>query len=265
MCSSDLCWGNPVGMVDLDGKIPSQTALSANSDLNTSNRGKTNYSLSDNYIPNTSIRNSYESIERDYTGVIYLNAQAGAAGMGHNAILLIEEGGIGELYSYVGTGSPSAVAGFNDAYVYNAEGIDISTIFQTNDSEIFGFRVKRRDGKYDMDYYNRGIYIPISNDQGMAINSAAMNTMLSVNGRTDGDGEDNYKLLWNNCDDYSRDWLKAGNIYLPHGITPNMSYDKVVETIDYWEQNFSGTIYEGWQYGDLAALWSEIDKCEGQD
>ncbi len=222
------CWGNPIKWVDVNGKEPNDS---------------------------------------EYTGVVYLNVESGAYTMGHAAILLVRENGKGDLYSYVGTPSPTVIAGYNDAYVNYAYDVDISTVIKKDNKNEKGylFSVITRTQEDNADPYNRGIFIPITNSQGEDIRKAAEVTKKAVNGT--GKDEKDYNLFFNNCDQNARSWIKAGGIevdkggfwwllfgvtgYAVENIRPNSIYDRVTRDIEKGNR-------EGWRYGELSELFEEM-------
>ena len=216
------CHGNPMVWVDRDGK----EATGA-------------YSL--------------DVKESPYVGVMYINAKDEVFEFGHVAIMLIHKNNTGDLYSFGGQRSATAIKGYNDAYVNCGYGLDLNSILSEKKNQ-YEFTVNNRSGLTNPEFYNRGIYIPIDNEQGKAIVKSVESTKLEVNGF--GNDIRDYNVLLNNCDIKSLEWLKAGGIDLIRDATPNGTYNTTVDYIN------KGLIKrEGMIYGDLYNIWKNRNTC----
>ncbi len=69
--------------------------------------------------------------------------------------------------------------------------------------------------------------------------------------------EEDYKLLFHNCDDNAREWMRAGGIDIDAGtsIRPNTIYNDTVKSFQFlqWKR------LRGARDGDLGTIWSEIN------
>ena len=216
------CYGNPMAWVDRDGK----EATGA-------------YSL--------------DVKESPYVGVMYINAKDEVFKCGHVAIMLIHKNNTGDLYSFGGQRSATAIKGYNDAYVNCGYGLDLDSKLNVK-KEKYEFTVNNRSKSTNSEFYNRGIFIPIDNEQGKAIVKSVESTKLEVNGF--GNDIRDYNVLLNNCDIKSLEWLKAGGIDLIRDVTPNGTYNATVDYIN------KGLIKrEGMIYGNLYDIWKNKNTC----
>ena len=216
------CYGNPMAWVDRDGK----EATGA-------------YSL--------------DVKESPYVGVMYINAKDEGFKCGHVAIMLIHKNNTGDLYSFGGQRSATAIKGYNDAYVNCGYGLDLDSKLNVK-KEKYEFTVNNRSKSTNSEFYNRGIFIPIDNEQGKAIVKSVESTKLEVNGF--GNDIRDYNVLLNNCDIKSLEWLKAGGIDLIRDVTPNGTYNATVDYIN------KGLIKrEGMIYGNLYDIWKNKNTC----
>ena len=213
-----------------------------------------------------------------YIGVLYLNRIDGAAGNGHTGIMLCRSDGTGDLYSYVSSEpSPTVIAGYSDANVNYAYGVDVKKfmskgenkngIYQYTVTDAIGYMsdANKRDAENRKaeEIYNRGIYISISNEQGMRIADATNQTILSVNGL--GYDKPDYHLIFNNCDIQARKWLKAGGVdYILPALRPNNTYNDtllelfMLDVNALYTQNRLFSKEFGIYYGDLSHIWENI-------
>ena len=242
------CLGNPVGLVDYDGKKPRAPLANPSNAAPPKPR---------KYAENDVLQNESGA---PYVGVFYLNIESGANGFGHAAMMLLRSDDTGDLYSFVGSYDKvhTVILGYNDANVNYAYGVDVgSVVNSTMEDDVYGFKVKIRDSKEYIDKYNRVIYFPITDDSGKSIAAAAKETILNTNG--DGHDRKDYKLFLNNCDQNARRWMQAGGITIDTGghIAPNMIYMYMTRKID-----AKVGIYPNAKYGDFKEVWDEIHKSK---
>lgn len=180
--------------------------------------------------------------------------------------MLVHEDRTGDLYSFTGTtGIPevlTAVAGYNDANVDYAMGIDLDNTFGSPNDQGYLIKAVSRDGdeKDDNDessvLYNRGIYFNITDRKGKAIAKAAIKTMKEVNG-TGTDIRD-YNVRRYNCNVKAQEWIsKAGiDVDSKNHWFPNNSYTQTEEDI------LKKDIYDKWnpESGDLYDVWMKVGK-----
>ena len=241
------CLGNPVGLVDYDGKkLRAPLANPSNSAPPKPRK----------YAENDVLQNESGA---PYVGVFYLNIESGANGFGHAAMMLLRSDDTGDLYSFVSSYDKvhTVILGYNDANVNYAYGVDVKSIVNVGGySRKYDFDIKERNIN-KIDTYNRGVYFPITDDSGKAIAAAAKETILNTNG--DGYDRKDYKLLLNNCDQNARRWMKAGGIEIDTGghIAPNMIYMYMTRKID-----AKVGIYSNEKYGDFKEIWDEIYKSK---
>lgn len=235
------CHGNPMVWVDRDGKLKKAGEVVPERIKKAS--AEKDVLQNDNGAP--------------YVGVFYLNSISGAGGNGHIAMLLLRSDDTGDLYSYDCVDpSLTVLAGYSDANVNHAYGIDLGEIWGVKDdnSEYRFTEVIKANGKKASDKYNRGIYFPIKDEDGKKMAQAAKETILSVNGI--GYDEKDYHLLANNCDINTRRWMQAGGINIDTWgrIVPNGVYDYVTGEIDKGVK----VKYVNAMYGDLHDIWSAL-------
>ena len=257
------CYGNPMVWVDRNGLLPETPLVGLPVD---------NKKIKEELVPKDYVMNKQSTAP--YTGVIYLNLVSGASGAGHVAMLLLHSDDTGDLYSFMGIAKPSAIKGYNDANVDYAYGLDVaSTINEKKEREGYKFIVKARGDNFKIDSYNRGIYFPISNEQGIAIAQEAEETKKGVN--RSGYDERDYNLFLNNCDINARKWMEAGGIVMEKGsnMAPNDVYEYNKNKIDATRKGKKGgkVKYLNAKYGDLGDIWRELHaelyitqmNCEG--
>ena len=259
MNSYGYCYGNPLRFVDRDGKKPAECYddFMAYKSLEIHKKPEILYKPGViTPTPSTS----------PYVGVFFLNEKGGAGGAGHVAIMLVHEDRTGDLYSFTGTtGIPevlTAVAGYNDANVDYAMGIDLDNTFGSPNDQGYLIKAVSRDGdeKDDNDessvLYNRGIYFNITDRKGKAIAKAAIKTMKEVNG-TGTDIRD-YNVRRYNCNVKAQEWIsKAGiDVDSKNHWFPNNSYTQTEEDI------LKKDIYDKWnpESGDLYDVWMKVGK-----
>ena len=237
------CWGNPLKFVDLDGESPKNSLIILSGEVSGQRKRK--------YAENDVLKDNNGA---PYVGVFYLNVKSGALGNGHVAMMLLRSDDTGDLYSYVGDSKHfwTVVEGYNDANVNHAYGLDLENILgERREKSEYTFSVINRRNELFSDKYNRAVYFSITNKDGEAMAQAAKETILSVNGV----GYDNpdYNLFSNNCDQNTREWIRAGGIALDagHHIAPNKVYEHIVDQIN--KNNYSNA-----QYGDLHDIWCKI-------
>lgn len=242
------CLGNPVGLVDYDGKKPRAPLANPSNAAPPKPR---------KYAENDVLQNESGA---PYVGVFYLNIESGANGFGHAAMMLLRSDDTGDLYSFVGSYDKvhTVILGYNDANVNYAYGVDVENILnREKQGKNYKFWTINREDNKVKDEYNRAIYFPITNDSGKAIAAAAKETILNTNGV--GFDRKDYKLLLNNCDQNARRWMKAGGIEIDTGghIAPNMIYMYMTRKID-----AKVGIYSNAKYGDFKEVWDEIHKSK---
>ena len=214
-------------------------------------------------------------------GVMYLNKQDGAFGQGHAAMLVLYKDGSGTLYSYVGDaeglkGKATAVLGpYNDANVntwhYSKE--QLKKIFSTSDDGYYDFykgldetiQDNLKNSKHAPwdERYNRGVYIPVTPEQGKKIEEAVNTTILKTNGQ-DRD-KDPYNLVGSNCNQHAISWIEAAGIDLPteehwesasgnHAAT----YEPIIPNEAY--EHAESNVENGQVAGDLGHIWKKINE-----
>ena len=214
----------------------------------------------------------------DYIGVMYLNSKNGAGveffgygvGAGHAAIMLIDDEGKGEFYSYAAdpSNSDDVASGKNVpgylSTVVNKDGFrttyDVNTFFNSEDyyssptfeieldltkewairgSDFIDKPFKNKAVKidkngepyldYTTDVYTDAIYIPITNEQGLAMHKEAIKIR---------DNPGWYNLYNHNCNQVAQIILSAGgkdfapNTFNWQGTIPNLVKTAVNESIN---------------------------------
>ena len=269
------CLDRPVSLCDINGKIPVSASVSAGSAVvsgsaasDASNGGIEGTSGYGNNSQNLAESQSVQSDpDAEYVGVIYLNASSGAAigdtgyAAGHAAILLVKSDGSAEFYSYASTHDAVNEVGVGDGYLSTAvdENGNVTSInaaeFLNNGTVYTDNLNTASTGEYIYDSYDRGIFIPISNDQGKDIHDAAMD--LRNNPGT-------YSLLNNNCNQNAQKLLAAGGVdFAPDSFDwmktcPNYvynNYQDLAEKSRWWELWFDD--YDKWC--DYVATWVQGD------
>ena len=242
----------------------------------------------------------------DYIGAMYLNSKRGAGfsiggigiGAGHAAILLIDDKGQGEFYSYAARnnglsdqwqavlGSPGYLSTVVDNNGDNAT-IDVNVFFNSRDSytgiSIFEKKVgiknewtiegsdaiDRPRSMYKLDkngnptmevsqdIYTDAIYIPITNDEGIAMHNRALEIR---------DNPGIYKLLDHNCNQVAQDILSAGgkdfasNKFNWIGTIPNVVktelnlsilYPDIINKLPDFNILNENSNYVGWMIGKI--------------
>ena len=211
----------------------------------------------------------------DYIGAMYLNSNNGAgieffgigSGAGHAAIMLIDDEGKGEFYSYAADPSNALEVALGNnvpgylSTVVNDEGFkstfDVNTFFNSKnyysnptfeididltkewairgsdsiDKPFINYRIdeKTMEPILTKDVYTDAIYIPITNEQGMAMHSEAIRIR---------DNPGWYNLYNHNCNQVAQTILSAGgkdfapNTFNWQGTIPNLVKIAINESIN---------------------------------
>lgn len=178
----------------------------------------------------------------------------GAFEQGHAAVLLVRDNGSGYFFSYAGKAEPGIVFNGTDGWLSTHLYINgsISSI-NVNDflasGEVYTDSVNSQNQNEEKpDKYSHGIYIPITNDEGMAMYNEAMKIRENPN---------QYQLFKNNCNQTAQQILAAGGKDFASmdfdwfDTRPNAVYDNEKEEI---LQNMA----MGWNYGSLENLLSGL-------
>ena len=215
------CWGNPMVLVDLDGREPE------NFDFNTS-----------------------EKKDAEYVGAVYLVNEDGAKGNGHAATLLVKGDGTAEFYSYAGKANLGAFTVGSEGYLSTCvddKGNPISINIEdfVNNGGAYADSVNSKGvNTSKIDSYSNGVYIPITNEEGISMHDKAMQIR---------DNPGKYNLWNHNCGQVAQLILQAGDKnfaatkFAWWNTRPNSVYDNIVDEIDAGER-------ESWQYGSLEQL-----------
>ena len=226
----NYCWNQPMEHVDLNGKNPEENTDDENGD------------------------------DSDYIAAVYLLNENGALGQGHAALLLIQADGNTEFYSYAGRVEVSAVTTGCEGYLsthVDSAGVPTTLAIEdfVNNSGAYADSVYSQGVNLnEIDSYTHGVYIPITNDEGIAMH----NTALDI--RTE-PGKYN---LWNhNCGQVAQIILQAGEkdfaatTFAWLDTRPNSVYNNIVEEIDNGDR-------EGLRYGTIEELML-LDEINNDD
>ncbi len=203
----------------------------------------------------------------EYTAVIYLLnegtgtgetdngplGKGGAFGQGHAAILLVKDDGTGDFFSYAGAVQISAVLGSGSkGYLSvhtNEDGnrIDVNVDEFLKSGELLTDRVELDENGEHVnlyDYYSHGIYMPITNEMGMAMYDKAMEIR---------NNPEKYQLTNHNCNQVAQLILEAGG----RNFAP-ANFDWLDTRPNNVYRNMTEWIFEnkpkGWRYGRLNML-----------
>ncbi len=217
------CLGNPVGLVDLDGREEQYVAAI--------------YLLNQGTLP-----------KKSESGVL---GMGGAFGQGHAALILLKEDQNGYFFSYAGAVEPGAV-GWTGSEGYLSTHLDDDANIQeisfkefVEDNGTYADRVDSNlENHYELDRYTHGIYIPITDEEGIKMYDKALEI------RND---PGQYNLWTHNCNQVAQTILAAGGKdFAPmefDGLDtrPNAVYEK--KTNEILKEH-----PEGWNYGSLDNL-----------
>ena len=217
------CLGNPVGMVDLDGNEEKYVAAI--------------YLLNQGTFP-----------AQSESGVL---GMGGAFGQGHAVLILLKEDQMGYFFSYAGAVEVGAV-GWTGSEGYLSTHLDDDANIQeisfkefVKDNGTCADRVDSNlENHYDLDTYTHGIYIPITNEEGIKMYEKALEIR---------DNPGQYNLWTHNCNQVAQTILAAGGKDFAStefdglDTRPNAVYEKKVDEI--LEEH-----PEGWNYGSLDNL-----------
>lgn len=235
----ESCWGNPVGLVDLDGKRP----LDAFIDEQEPEFVAAIYLLHRGAI----------DIDVDKEKGVSVDF-GGAYGQGHAAILLVQDDGEGYFYSYAADPSleavsPSGTEGFLSTHLGNDGMIErINVMDFLKEGKVKTNDILVQDTSSYNDKYTHGIYISITNGDGIAMFEAAENIRSNP-----GD----YNLYIHNCNQVTQRILSAGGKNFSTmqfdllDTRPNAVYDR--RTYEIFRDK-----PEGWNYGSLENLAAGI-------
>ena len=234
------CWGNPMGYVDVDGRWPYAHVMSpVEPDRQL---GK----LAENSLKDT----TEDTESADYIGVVYLVNNKGAFGNGYAALLLVKNNGWAEFYSYADAVNVGAITTGSEGYLSTAfdKNNKIGTVNVdsfTKSKNVFSDNVEHPNERVVDNYtYTNGVYIPITNDEGIAMHDTAMKIRENP-------GEYN---LWNhNCGQVAQMILQAGGKDFAatkfdwFNTRPNSVYENITKDIDKGNR-------KGWRYGAIEDL-----------
>lgn len=199
------CWGNPVRLVDLDGRVP----------------GEWEYGEA-----------------TDYEGVYYLNAEKGAFNFGHAALLFVREDGSGTFYSFAASTNEAAniilgndVPGYLSKADLDAADVEVflgrSGKSYEDDSIVPGagqIETDGIDGSFtdgERTPYSRYIYIPITTEQGKVMSYYAEYLR-------DQNGTGTYNLYSRNCGMVAQDILRYGGVNFAAGSEEGKNTDEQI-------------------------------------
>lgn len=168
------CLGNPLAYVDKDGKAPDRTDGSPGKDL------------------------------KNFEDVYYLNAEDGAKGAGHAAILLVEDEGEGYYYSMAKKGKFTSYTLTSEQVNNLLEQGEIDPDSQDTDTDVDN----------STEPYNR--YIKKS------VTDTEADKMIK---EAEKHNQDSYNLVFNNCNQVATEILNAGGHNYTKKIIPNHMYD----------------------------------------
>lgn len=155
-----------------------------------------------------------------YVGVIYLNKEHGAKEQGHAALLLVKDDGTGDFFSYAsaweimdgtrGDGYLAMAVDDSSPEPFPVTLINVRSFLETG--KIFTDAVgviNPSVEKYGVDGafkkgdtpYNRGFYIPVTNDEGKAMFDRALEIRKNPG---------KYDLVYKNCGHVAQNILEAG-------------------------------------------------------
>lgn len=199
--------------------------------------------------------------EPEYVAVIYLLnrgtwpivkedgsvSMGGAFGQGHAAILLVRDDGSGYFFSYAGEFGDiilDGTEGWLSTHVDengNIESIDVEEFLASGKVDSDRVDSKNKNKKEAPDEYSHGIYIPITDEEGIAMYNEAMEIR---------ENPGKYKLFSHNCNQMAQQILAAGDKSFASmdfdwfDTRPNAVYDNATEEILQDKP-------EGWNYGTL--------------
>ena len=263
----DLNGKNPISSSIAGGSASGSVSVGASSDAsNGAVEGTSGYGSNSIDLAESQAVQSDPSAE--YVGVVYLNASSGAAigdtgyAAGHAAILLVKSDGTAEFFSYASTYDAVNGVGVGQGYLSTAvdEKGNVTSInavsFLENGTVYTDNLNTASTGEYSYDSYNRGIYIPISNEQGMDIHDAAFELR---------DNPGTYSLFTNNCNQNAQKLLEAGGVnFAPDNFDwmktcPNYvyaNYKKMAKKSRLWQKGYKKwcEYVDTWIQGDLSNI-----------
>ena len=205
-------------------------------------------------------------MEEEYTAVIYLLnegtgtgetdngplGKGGAFGQGHAALLLVKDDGTGDFFSYAGAAKINAVLDGSEGYLsvhtdQDGNMIDVNVDEFLESGELLTDRVELdENGEHEnlYDHYSHGIYMPITNEMGMAMYDKAMEIR---------NNPEKYQLINHNCNQVTQLILEAGG----RNFAP-ANFDWLDTRPNNVYRNMTEWIFEnkpkGWRYGRLNML-----------
>lgn len=204
-----------------------------------------------NYIAHNDLLNYFEQVwcASKYVAVMLLNHSRGAAGQGHMALLLKTENGRAEVYSFAGQASAEVIVD-RDVNGYLATAVrEDNRIFTETDTDydkfvktgiVYTDLIDNHEGDPTKDTYNRGVYIPISHEQGLKMHDKARQLRFNPG---------KYNLYSRNCGQIARAILEAGGItvlsddkWTVDEVRPNSTYDYIERKIKNGD-----TQYQDWR------------------
>lgn len=180
------CWGNPVNYVDLDGR---------------------------------------EAEEADYS-IYYLNNMDGAKGLGHSAILLVDEDGQGDFYSYMGGGNDiwQTITQWTGGYIAHKQlnNTEVNNLLATGD-----IWIEMQNKKKNFDNYDRALVNEIAESDYVKIIEKANDYC---------NNPPNYQMFGYNCDSFAVELISivTPDIKMPELMPNNSFYMRGKEWKD-WE------------------------------
>ena len=240
----------------------------------------------------------------DYIGAMWLLNEKGAATAGHAAIMLIDDEGQGEFYSYAASdnnlfdkarafiASPgylstvvnddgnskkiNVLEDFIENYDSNKQSWYVEGVDGINNKNKNTNKNTNKNGDLTKDYYTYAVYIPITNDEGIAMQERAEDIRNSPGW---------YNLFGHNCNQVAQNILSAGGKdfdsqkfswlatrpnsvrdILMMGINSQPSIVSAPSNAGFDESKVE--LYRTWEYGrigDLEYLFSCIEKLKDID
>ncbi len=201
-------------------------------------------------------KGAYAHTAGEYSGVIYLLNENGAAKQGHAAVIIIKSNGYGDFYSFEKYSDETrdllnTLLG-NNVRGYMATAVDeygrqisvsvywflemggIYSDYQVRFKELKK-KEEDRDSKRlkgyqreELDRYTHGIYIPITNEQGIAMKQKADEMRTVLTSSDEGSSTYQYNLFAFNCSMVAQSIIAAGGIK-PFGPTSGNAVDEKID------------------------------------
>ncbi|MEG0754473.1 MAG: peptidoglycan-binding protein, partial [Angelakisella sp.] len=267
-----LLGGNYVQGSDTQGRYSNQQLLNNEKKQQAATGNKTNTTTAKPPNPqggqgnNTPIADGkFEQAQcSTYVGAVYVNSD-GLPIVGHSAVMLVRDDGQAEIYSY--NGNPDDLAGIvgygalgliwdittpapwsPDNYIgtrpYLSVAIDENGNETTIDLATFNGRQKTDSmvpGVTIDDKYYRGLYIPISDEQGQAMHDEARRIRENVLSGND----PGYNVTGNNCTMIAMDILGAGGIYTVGESSAHPYSFLFIPNLEYLHME-NGNLFDNW-------------------